>query len=200
MPRWPGPTSSPAPTPASARSRLPASFCAPAWPPARRKASWWPTAGGGWRNSRSRSGSSSWTPCRRPPAARCFTGRSARRRKRAVSLSSPPAPDPAPAPPAPAGPGRRRLNAADRTLLTIDRALRRLDAPGFETQTFVWLRGRVDPGQLHSALAHLGARHPVTTARLVETAGNGGPYWQLRPGARVALQESRLDSAAPQAV
>src|SRR5437763_3589612 len=94
----------------------------------------------------------------------------------------------------------RPLNAADRTLLAIDRTLRRLDSPGFETQTFVWLGGRVAVGQLHAALARLGARHPVTTARLVETAGHGGPYWQLRPGAQVILRESRLDSAAPQAV
>jgi hypothetical protein len=96
--------------------------------------------------------------------------------------------------------GFRRLNAADRTLLAIDRTLRRLGAPGFETQKFVWLRGRADPARLRAALARLGAEYPVTTARLVEAVERDGPCWRFRPGALAELRETDLESAAPQAV
>jgi hypothetical protein len=99
----------------------------------------------------------------------------------------------------PAG-GFRRLNAADRTLLAIDRTLRRLGAPGFETQMFVWLGGRADLARLRAALDRLGVEYPITTARLVEAVERNGPSWCFRPGARADLRETNLKSAAPQAV
>ena len=50
----------------------------------------------------------------------------------------------------------RRLNVSDRMLLSVDRAMRRLGGPGFETQTLVHLAGRVDRDRLRTALACLG--------------------------------------------
>jgi len=38
----------------------------------------------------------------------------------------------------------QRLNAADCALLFVDRTLREMGCPGFETQMFVWLSGRAD--------------------------------------------------------
>ena len=99
----------------------------------------------------------------------------------------------------PAG-GFRCLNAADRTLLGVDRTLRRMGSPGFETQTFVWLGGRADTARLRAALARLGAEYPMATARLVEAAEFGSPRWRYRPGAAADLLETDLKSAEPQAV
>jgi hypothetical protein len=90
----------------------------------------------------------------------------------------------------------RPLNAADRFLMAVDRSMRRLGGPGFETQTFVWLADRLDATQLASDVAQLSQRFPVLTARLVEA---GGPYWQIRADAAAALQETNLGRAEPQA-
>jgi hypothetical protein len=92
------------------------------------------------------------------------------------------------------------LNAADRMLLAVDRSLRRLGAPGFESQTFVWLRSRADRSRLRAALARLGAEHPIAIARLLEAGDGGAPCWRFQPGALADLVETDLGSAAPQAV
>jgi hypothetical protein len=94
-----------------------------------------------------------------------------------------------------------RLNAVDRTLLSVDRTLRGMGYPGFETQTLVWLHGPVNVGLLRSALTLLSHRYPLLTARLVAAEDRGTPYWQFPPNGRAAiLRESALDSASPQAV
>src|SRR5262245_47643446 len=91
----------------------------------------------------------------------------------------------------------RPLNAADRCLMAVDRTIRRLGGPGFETQTFIWLSERIDACRLAARIASLGEPFPLITARLIE---QGGPYWRLRPAAAVTLVETRLNSADPQAV
>jgi hypothetical protein len=89
------------------------------------------------------------------------------------------------------------LNAADHCLWAIDRTLRQLRGPGFETQTFVWLAGRVEVSRLRDALDRLGQHYPILGARLVEP---GGPFWCSGPEAGCSLQETDLPTAAPQAV
>jgi hypothetical protein len=89
------------------------------------------------------------------------------------------------------------LNAADRFLLAIDRTIRRLRGPGFETQTFVSLAGRIEPARLRAALAALTQRYPAVAARLVEA---GGPVWRLRPSGTCELQETNLARPGMQAV
>jgi long-chain acyl-CoA synthetase len=90
------------------------------------------------------------------------------------------------------------LNAADRALLLVDRTLRTMGCPGFETQMFVWLSGPADADSLRAALARLARRHPLVTARLAEV--RGAPRWRLRPDAPCPLEEVRLPSAGRQAV
>jgi hypothetical protein len=89
-----------------------------------------------------------------------------------------------------------RLNAADRFMLVIDRAVRGLGGPGFETVTFVWLDGRADRGRLLRGLAELNRACPVVTARLRECV----PCWDVRPGAEVTFRETHLPAADRQAV
>jgi len=86
----------------------------------------------------------------------------------------------------------RRLNAADRVMLAVDQALRHIGYPGFQTQAFLCLGGRVDERELRAGLIRLSECHPVTVARLVEK--RGGPYWQLRQGARLSLDVIELPS------
>jgi hypothetical protein len=92
----------------------------------------------------------------------------------------------------------QRLTANDRMMLAVDRAVRGLGGPGFETQMLVWLGGRADVAGLRGRLARFGARHPVAAARLVERPS--GARWRFRPGAGCPLVETRLDSAEPSAV
>jgi hypothetical protein len=89
-----------------------------------------------------------------------------------------------------------RLNAADRFMLVIDRTLRGLGGPGFETVTFVWLDGRADRDRLRRGLAGLNRVSPVVTARLRPDV----PCWDLRPGAGITVRETTLPTADPQAV
>src|SRR5262249_34673217 len=106
-------------------------------------------------------------------------------------------PAPADAPPA----GRRQeLGAADRALLGVDRTLRRLGAPGFETQTLVWLAGPIDVGALRTGVERFGALHPLAAARLCQPEAGRGPSWPFRPGRRCPLEESWLESSDPPAV
>src|SRR6516165_2757869 len=86
----------------------------------------------------------------------------------------------------------RRLNAADRVMLAVDQALRHIGYPGFQTQAFLCLGGRVDERELRAGLIRLSECHAVTVARLVEK--RGGPYWQLRQGARLSLDVIELPS------
>ncbi len=95
------------------------------------------------------------------------------------------------------GPSGWPLNAADRCLWAIDRSLRQLRGPGFETQTFLWLAGRADPARLRGALDRLIGQYPILNAHLVET---GGPRWQPVPAAHATLRETDVADATPQAV
>jgi hypothetical protein len=89
----------------------------------------------------------------------------------------------------------QRLNANDRALLAVNRALQRLGAPGFETQMLLELAGRVELDRLRAALERLHDAEPVLGARLA-AARFPDRYWQAGPGARPCLQESALPSAA----
>src|SRR5262249_7388501 len=92
------------------------------------------------------------------------------------------------------GPVGQRLTATDRTMLAVDRMLRRLGGSGFETQMFVLLADRIDTARLRTAVASLGERYPVIAARLTEPNGRGGAYWRFRPGAECAVREADLPS------
>jgi hypothetical protein len=88
--------------------------------------------------------------------------------------------------------GIRRLHANDRVMLAVDQALRHIGYPGFQTQAFLWLGGRVDAARLRAALAELSRRHPIVAARLVES--RGAPCWQFRAGASLPLDLVELES------
>src|SRR5262245_6696211 len=94
-------------------------------------------------------------------------------------------------------PGRtsQRLTPTDRVLLAVDRAVRGLGGPGFETQTLVCLAGRVDVAGLRRGLERFGARYPIATARLAESANGSEARWRFRPGAHCPLAETWLESA-----
>ncbi len=93
---------------------------------------------------------------------------------------------------------RRRLGLADQALMAVDRGLRGLGFPGFDTQMLVWSSGRVEAGVLRPALERLNVHDPVVTSRLDRSGG--GPCWRFRPGAACPLHETDLTSADPQAV
>jgi hypothetical protein len=98
--------------------------------------------------------------------------------------------------------GRQPLNPNDRALFCVDRALRGMGYPGFETQMLVSLSGRVDAARLEGAIQRLSQRHPTVTARLANP-GRSGPAstdWHLRPGARCTLQQTELPSSDDAAV
>src|SRR5262249_28114696 len=86
----------------------------------------------------------------------------------------------------------QRLTATDRTMLAVDRMLRRLGGSGFETQMFVLLADRIDSTRLRAAVNGIAERYPVITARLAEA---DGPSWRFRPGAEGAVREADLPSA-----
>lgn len=91
-----------------------------------------------------------------------------------------------------------RLISTDRTMLAVDRMLRRTGGPGFETQMFVALSDRIDAERLRAALARLSHCHPVVAARLTDRGGPGEPYWRFRPAAVVSLREADLESSEPE--
>lgn len=93
-------------------------------------------------------------------------------------------------------PAPHRLNAADRFMLVVDRTIRGLGGPGFETLTFVRLDGRADRDRLRRGLAGLNVASPTVTARL----NPDRPCWEPRPGAGVELRECELPTADPQAL
>jgi hypothetical protein len=94
---------------------------------------------------------------------------------------------------------RQPLNAMDRGLLAVNRALRGMNCPDFSTQALVWLSGRANAVRVRAAVASLGQRYPVLAARLIET-GHNGAHWMFRPGAECSLHEAELGSEKPEAV
>jgi hypothetical protein len=96
---------------------------------------------------------------------------------------------------------RQALNPLDLALRCVDRSIRGMGYPGFETQMLVWLSGRVDVGRLRRSIERLSRRRPVITARLAEDNGREGAqaYWQFTHKA-ATLQEIDLPSESPDAV
>src|SRR5687768_9883773 len=91
------------------------------------------------------------------------------------------------------------LNAVDLALLAVDRAIRNMGYPGFETQTLVWLAGRADAERMRRALAELGRRHPEFSSRL--KAGNGSSaQWCPQRGEQLGLDEIELNADDDSAV
>jgi hypothetical protein len=84
-------------------------------------------------------------------------------------------------------------------LFAVDRAVRGLGGPGFETQTLLWLGGRVDVVGLRTGLERFSARYPIASARL-DGEGGSGSCWRFRPGAHCLLEETWLESAEAAAV
>jgi hypothetical protein len=95
---------------------------------------------------------------------------------------------------------QQTLGTADRALMAVDQSLRALRFPGFDTQTLVWVSGRLDAAALRTALSRLGEQYPVVTSRLVKAGVRGRPCWQFRPGAPCPLQETDLGSDDEEAV
>jgi hypothetical protein len=98
--------------------------------------------------------------------------------------------------------GWQPLNPNDRALFYVDRALRGMGYPGFETQMLVFLSGGVDADRLQAALDRLCQRHETLTARLESTDGKSqtSVAWRLRPGARCTLHQTELTSSDDAAV
>jgi hypothetical protein len=89
------------------------------------------------------------------------------------------------------------LNPVDCAMLSVDRFLRAVGHPGFETQMVLWLGGRLDVDRLQQAIARLAAEHPLLTARLHDTPS---PHWQLAQAGGGSLREVQLESPDDQAV
>jgi hypothetical protein len=91
------------------------------------------------------------------------------------------------------------LNPLDLALCCVDRAIRGMGYPGFETQMLLWLSGRAEVARLRRAIESFGRRHPVITSRLRERIGDdvGGAYWNYEPGSTANLTEIELDSLDP---
>jgi hypothetical protein len=83
---------------------------------------------------------------------------------------------------APPAAGIQPLNPLDVAMRCVDRSIRGMGYPGFETQMLVWLKNRVHAGKLRDAIEGLSRRRPVITARLVDDAPKEGAaaYWQLQ--------------------
>ncbi|HYV36983.1 MAG TPA: hypothetical protein VE988_14850 [Gemmataceae bacterium] len=94
----------------------------------------------------------------------------------------------------------RPLNVDDCMLLSVDRALRRLGFPGFETQTLIWLARRVSVPDLRKALASLVQEFPTMTSRLLEPPQAARPCWRLRPGRDCTFTQTELISSNTECV
>ena len=94
---------------------------------------------------------------------------------------------------------RQPLNPLDLALCCVDRTIRGMGYPGFETQMLVWLSGRADVARLRRAIANLEQLHPVITSRLHERVGEdlGGACWEFQRGARAQLTQIELDAGDP---
>lgn len=91
------------------------------------------------------------------------------------------------------------LNPLDLALCCVDRAIRGMGYPGFQTQMLLWLSGRAEVARLRRAIESLGRLHPVITSRLCERIGDdvGGACWEFQLGATASLTEIELDSLDP---
>ena len=140
-----GASSSPSETPGLARCPALASYCGdPAL--SLRRVNCWSTAGRGWPASRCRSTSNLSMPFPGPPAVRSFDVPGSLTMTASKSLP--------PEPRSSRGSGQA-LSAMDNALLSVDRILRGIGTPGFETQSLVWLAGRIDVNRLRTALVRL---------------------------------------------
>jgi hypothetical protein len=92
---------------------------------------------------------------------------------------------------------RRELNAMDEAMLSVCGSLQSLGAPGFETQTIVWLRDGKQAEAIRTSIAQLSRLYPAICARLVPRSRSRSPFWQFRPDVECALQESNLSTADP---
>jgi hypothetical protein len=97
-----------------------------------------------------------------------------------------------------AHPAAEPLNVVDRAMRSVDRALRWLGYPGFDTQLLLWLSGRLDTSLLRESLNRLAALEPLITCRLSEERG-GDPAW-LANGSQVGLIETSLDTDSAEAI
>ena len=91
-----------------------------------------------------------------------------------------------------------RLNAVDRAMRAVDRALRWMGYPGFDTQLLLWLSERLDVSLLRESLNRLAMVEPLIISRLEEQR-HGGPVW-LANGAQVGLIETTLSSDTEEAI
>lgn len=91
------------------------------------------------------------------------------------------------------------LNPLDLALCCVDRTIRGMGYPGFETQMLVWLAGRADVAGLRRGIARLARLHPVIISRLHERLADddGRAYWALPSGAAAGLTEIQLDADDP---
>ncbi|MBI3839270.1 MAG: hypothetical protein HY288_15235 [Planctomycetia bacterium] len=91
------------------------------------------------------------------------------------------------------------LNPLDLALRCVDRSIRDMGYPGFETQMLAWMSGRVDAAGLRRAIVQLGQCYPVITASLMESDLDDGvsPYWTFQPGREATLHEAELRTADP---
>jgi hypothetical protein len=92
------------------------------------------------------------------------------------------------------------LNPLDTALSCVDRSIRAMDYPGFETQMLVWLAGQVDAEQLRVGHDRLAVRYPVITSRLVEPVNGRRPYWRFQPAEMPVLTEIALPGSDPREV
>ena len=84
-------------------------------------------------------------------------------------------------------------------MLATDRVLRQIGQPDFETQTLVWLDGRLDRDRLHRGLSRFAAAHPLIAARLDETNA-AAPLWRIPAVAEARLHEATLQASTAAAV
>ncbi len=98
--------------------------------------------------------------------------------------------------------GRQELDPVDRVMWCVDRALRGMGYPGFQTQMLVWLAGRADAKGLRNGLAELSRREPVIASRLTESGkdDDAEAYWSFRSDGVCPLEETQLPSADREAV
>jgi hypothetical protein len=81
------------------------------------------------------------------------------------------------------------LNLVDRAMRSVDRALRWMGFPGFDTQLLLWLSGRLDVSRLRESLNRLAAVEPLIVGRLKDEPGNSDWLADIAP---VELFETTL--------
>ncbi|HUG92612.1 MAG TPA: condensation domain-containing protein [Planctomycetaceae bacterium] len=96
-------------------------------------------------------------------------------------------------------PSERPLGVMDCGMLSTDRVLRSIGHPDFETQTLVWLEGRLDRERLERGLGRLARRHPILSARLDDRLA-ARPVWRIPSEPAATLHEVPLDESSESAV